>query len=101
MLPAKNRLNLAFYRTHGSDHIKGELLDIYMEDASVFKAAVKVNKKVAAKAVDRNRIRRIVLEALVPYTNNLAKTLVVVIKKNFATYKTQKVSEELKKLLND
>ena len=101
MLPAKNRLNLAFYKPHKARLVKGALLDVYVEQAGGFRAAVKVSKKTAPKAVDRNRIRRIVLEALLPYTENLKASVVVVTKKNFANLKTQDVKTEFAKLLRN
>lgn len=101
MLPAKNRLNLSFYRIRTGKVKRGELVDIFIYPAEEFRAAVKVTKKVASKAVDRNRIRRLVSEALKPYTNKLKANIIVVAKKNFANLKSVDVKLQIADLLDN
>jgi ribonuclease P protein component len=59
---------------------------------------VVVSKKVAARAVDRNRIKRLIKEALrqIMVENY---TLKIIVKKNFASAKMAEVKDELAALL--
>ena len=69
-------------KTHGSD------------------LTVVISKKVAKRAVDRNRIKRIVKEALRGYHIGKEK-LTIVVKKNIADLKMPEVKVKLKKLLKN
>lgn len=53
-----------------------------------------VSKKVAKRAVDRNRIKRIIKEALRGKTNEGLK---IIVRNNIANLKTQEVVQGLKK----
>lgn len=62
------------------------------------KITIAVSKKIAARAVDRNRIKRIIKEAL-RKTDNLNVSLTIIVKKNIAGLKSYQVAEKLKKIL--
>lgn len=102
MLPAKNRLNLSGRNHKGrvlTRRLESRDLLIRLEEANNFKAAVVVSKKVAKKATDRNRIRRLLTEALNEYIDKTSAHLVVYAKKNFADKKKEDVAKILKELL--
>ncbi len=102
MLPAKNRLNLSknkFPKNGKRVRLTGEEFDIFFEKSDDFKAAVIVTKQVAKKAVDRNRIRRIITEAL--RDMDIKGELVIKVKKNIAGQKTNQVKEKLLALLKN
>lgn len=61
------------------------------------KLTVVVSKKVAKKAVDRNRIRRIIKEAVRQL--NYRKGLVIIVKNNIADLKTQEITRKLTQLI--
>lgn len=58
---------------------------------------VAVSKKVAPRAVDRNRIKRIIKEAL--RKGDLAGSLVFFVKKNIAGLKSYQVEQFIKRIL--
>lgn len=57
-----------------------------------------VSKAVAKRAVDRNRIKRITKEALGKLGNHQAG-LVLIVKNNVASLKSQDIYDELKKII--
>ena len=57
-----------------------------------------VSKKVAPKAVDRNRMKRLIKEALRSFDNNYPN-LKVIVRKNFANAKMAQVKDYLATLL--
>ena len=65
---------------------------------SGLKPMVVVSKAVSKKAVERNRIRRIVKEAI-RKLDLQEKKLKIIVKNNIASLKSYEVAEELKKLL--
>lgn len=73
--------------------ISTEILTLIFEKDSRAKPKIVVSKKVAILAVDRNRIRRIIKEAL--RNLNLKQTLTIIVKRNIADKKTQEVQEIL------
>lgn len=100
MLPAKNRLKLS-KRNHGkfASKITGpDFIVRYKKAKGPFKAAVVVPKAAAKKAVDRNRIKRIITEAL-RQTPKEDISIIVIVKKNIANLKTQEVKIKLTDLL--
>ena len=98
MLPAKNRLKLSFYDAKKGFAIQRvsseELTLIYRREPKIFKAAVVVGRKVAPKAVSRNRIKRLVSEALTEQ-KKIGGEVIVIVKKNIATYKRPQVTKKL------
>lgn len=94
MLSKKNRLNL---KNQGAGFKliaqTGEVLIKYRKSEGL-KGAVVVSKSTAKKAVDRNRIRRIILEAL--KLSGLSGEYIFIVKKNLADYKRQDIDELLK-----
>lgn len=101
MLPARNRLNLSLEdaknRPPGKKLSSQELILVFRQGSPVFKAAVTVSKKVAAKAVERNRIKRLITHAL-KAKQNLKGEWFVIVKKNIAHLKMSEVSSKLDKL---
>ncbi|OGD83914.1 hypothetical protein A2165_00330 [Candidatus Curtissbacteria bacterium RBG_13_40_7] len=69
---------------------------------TVSKTVIVITKKIAPKAVDRNRIKRIISEALRDRIGKIEGELVLIVKKNIAHFKKQEASliigELLKKL---
>lgn len=77
--------------------VSGEnFLLTFRPKGKVFQAAVVVTKKVAPRAVDRNRIKRLVFESL-RKLDMIEGELVVVVKKNLAKLKTQEIQLKLKR----
>lgn len=69
-------------------------LRIVYEPSDVLRTKIVVSKKVAAKAVDRNRIKRIIKEAL---TRSKQKgSFVFIVKTNIRDLKTQDMSTILR-----
>ncbi len=103
MLPAKNRLNLSFASNNqvlGKQKLSSDEFRLIAKvRPDVFKAAVVVSKKVAPKAVDRNRIKRLISEALRGQAIFKGELLVIV-KKNIAPLKKDEVKDRLFKLFN-
>ena len=71
-------------------------------NARVFKTAIVVSKKVAAKAVERNRTRRIVAQSI--RTNlddiNFEGELVIIVKKNLSELKTPQITKLMLNLIH-
>lgn len=79
--------------------ISGEdFLLTFHQKPNVFKAAVIVAKKIAPKAVDRNRLRRQIFEVL--RRTSKEGELIVNVKKNLAGLKTPQIERRLRPLLN-
>ena len=101
MLQAKNRLRLLPYKN--KENFKGQrvsgddLVLVYQKNEPVFKATCVITKKIAPKAVDRNRIKRLILRALVSQTGRNVKA-VVIVKKNIASLKAGVVEREIEEL---
>lgn len=100
MLPPKNRLKLKRGNTRKFT-AKVESTDFVIKigrSRDYFRAAVVVSKDTAKKAVDRNRIKRLVTTALKKLeTKNLE--IVVIVKKNIASQKEAEVGKSLDSLL--
>ena len=101
MLQAKNRLRLLPYKN--KENFKGQrvlgddFVLIYQKNAPVFKATCVITKKIAPKAVDRNRIKRLIWQALASQMERNVKA-VVIVKKNIASLKAGVVGREIEKL---
>ncbi len=89
MLPKKNRLNLSNKKdkVEYKTVLETEEIKVKYKEGTKKSAAVIVSKAVAKKAVDRNRIKRLMLQA---YSNtSLIGEFIFIIKKNIANTKTQ------------
>ena len=73
--------------------------EIIIKHSGLLKASIVVSKNVAKKAVDRNRIKRIIKEAQ-RVIGPKAASYSVIVKKNIADLKTDQVKELLIKHLN-
>lgn len=96
MLPKKNRLNLKHQADRGSFKaiLNTEALSIKYKDGLGLKGAVVVPKTTAKKAVDRNRIKRVLLEAL--KSSDLTGDFIFVVKKNISSKSKSEINELLK-----
>ena len=63
-----------------------------------FKHVVTISKKIAQKAVDRNRIKRLILECL-RQRNDLDNRFQIIVKKNISGLKMPEVKEKIEKLI--
>jgi len=104
MLPAKNRLSLSKNKTNllaGKRVESDQFRLIARREKGIFKTATIVSKKVAARAVDRNRIRRLIAEAI---STNLGEIefqgfLIVIAKQNIAEFKKNQIESKILKLI--
>ncbi len=96
MLAKKNRLILSKRNpTNLAKRIEsGSFVLKFKSTQGPFKAAIVVSKKVAKKAVDRNRIKRTISEAIqktiVPNLD-----LVIIVKENIKSKKSPEIKSEL------
>ncbi len=97
MLPKKERLNLAKTKFVG-ERIEDECFVLIWHQASSFKLAVVIPKTVAKKAVDRNRMRRLVQVSLKNKSYKLE--LLVKVKKNLSDLKQNEIQKNLEKILS-
>jgi ribonuclease P protein component len=100
MLPVKNRLPAAVLgqKFAAIASSKEFVLLFNKTDRNSLRAAVIINKRVAPKAVDRNRIRRVVTESLKDKLN-LGGDLKILVKYNIANLKKDAVESKLADLL--
>src|SRR3989344_3506430 len=104
MLPFKNRLSLSGFKTNslGGKRVENDQFRlITRREKGIFKTATVVSKKVAARAVDRNRIRRLVAESI--HTNlggiKFQGFLIVVAKQNIAEFKKNQIEGKILQLM--
>ena len=101
MLQARNRLKISPYKN--KENFKGQrvysddFVLVYQNNEQIFKATCVITKKIAPKAVDRNRIKRLVRQALASQRKRNVKA-VVVVKKNIAPLKAAVVEKEIEEL---
>lgn len=102
MLPSKNRLKLSFSKNNktwqGQRLTSGEIQLVVNPKKNTFKVATIVSKKVAPKAVDRNRIKRLVSQAM-GEDQSFQAEVIVIVKKNIASLKKNQVKAKLTGLL--
>lgn len=100
MLPSFNRLNLSHLKRAdlGGRKVQSEEFVLISKATGIFKLAVTVSKKVAPRAVDRNRIKRIVTESLRNQSIYNGE-LIVIVKKNISNLKKDEVENKLIKLI--
>lgn len=100
MLPPKNRLNLSRIpkREFKGKQVSNEEFFLIGKKADNFKAGISISKKVAKRAVDRNRIKRLISEGLrnqrVP-----PRQVLVIVRKNISDLKMSDVKIKLENLL--
>lgn len=103
MLPIKNRLKLSHNeknRFSGAERVSStQFRLIAKKQPDGFRAAITVSKKVAPRAVDRNRIKRLVSEALHSQAV-FGGELLVIVNKNIADLKKNEVQKRLFALLS-
>ncbi len=93
MLPSKYRLQ-KFSHLKTVKKIHGRDFEIVLKEGDSFKLGVIVTKKVAKKAVDRNRIKRIIHEAIKGNIENFTSPVIIILKNNIAHFKMQQLKEE-------
>lgn len=101
MLPKKNRLNLSQSKNEkrqAGKRIVNEDFSLTFKNTGTLKVAIIVSKKVAPLAVDRNRIKRLLSEAL-QKQNSVFGDLLVVVRKNVSKLKEKQIEEKLGRLL--
>lgn len=102
MLPLKNRLLLKNNkRKELTQRVTGHWFTLLFnkKDEKSLSAAIIVSKKIAPRAVDRNRIKRMVSESL----KNKLETgtdMIIVVKKNVADLKNNEITEKINDLFN-
>ena len=101
MLPAINRAPRSLFtmlRARGANAKKfeGAEFEIFFEKGGFpVKVGIVVSKKTAQKAVLRNRIRRIVAEALKEQLGQIGGRLLVVVKSDISMLKTNDVKKKI------
>lgn len=101
MLPFSNRLKLSAPRSaqrQETNRIASADFVLNFKKEPHFRAAVIVAKRVARRAVDRNRIKRLVFEALRDIAP-ISGELKVSVQKNIAPLKKQEVRKNLEKMI--
>lgn len=100
MLPIKNRLKLSgsskqqfIGKKFESKHFK-----LIYKKGDHLKAAIIVSKKVAPKATERNRIKRVISEALRTKLKIKGKVLIIV-KENISGLKADQATDALRRIL--
>lgn len=72
--------------------------DFIVKPAKEKSLTIVVSKAISKKAVERNRIKRIIKEAF--KTLGAEENIVVIVKTNISKLKTQEVAQKLKLILN-
>jgi len=72
---------------------------VYRDKPGKFRAAAIISKKIAKLAVDRNRIRRIIMEAI-GQIENLKGEYIIIAKNNIKGEKSQNIKVQLENLIN-
>lgn len=94
MLPAKYRLQ-KFSNLKTAKRISSQNFELVQKAGTEPKLGVVVTKKVAKKAVDRNRIKRMIHEALKEEIVNLPSPLVIIVKANLSAQKMPEIKNDL------
>ena len=93
-----SKSNLHSQKSKSRRHYSSDFDIIVKPDSPSAKLTIAVSKKVAGRAVDRNRIKRIIKEAL-RAIGRFDNPLTVIVKKNIAGLKSYQVTEKLKRTL--
>jgi len=105
MLPSKNRLSLSIDKQDllkGKRVAGGQFQIIGKKHQGILKIATVVSKKVAKRAVDRNRIKRIISEAIRPNLGSIGfeGTIIIIVRQNLAQFKSAEIGGILMKLIS-
>ena len=101
MLPSRNRAQRALFtrlRARGAKpkKLEGAEFEIFFEKGgSPLKVGIAASKRIAKKAVSRNRIKRIVAESLKDEIDKIGGELLIVVKKDISGLKTGQVKKKL------
>ena len=101
MLPARNRAPRALFtmlraRDRNTKKLEGGEFEIFFRKGSYPpKVGIVVSKRTAKKAVLRNRIKRIVAEALKEQLGQIGGRLLVVVKSDISMLKTNDVKKKI------
>lgn len=101
MLNSQNRLPLKHNKRHAfGQKIEDSVFTLLFKSRSSgkLKAAITVSKKVAPKAVDRNRIKRLIAESLKDKLK-IQGDLIIKVNKNLAGLKKDEVASKLDALI--
>ena len=78
----------------------GEDFDLLLKEKIVGSGiGIVITKKVAPRAVDRNRIKRLIRESAREVEGKLDGNIVMVVKKNFAGYKKEQVVSKINEII--
>ena len=105
MLPTRNRAPRALFtelRARGTNakKLEGAEFEIFFEKGSVpAKVGIVVSKRTAKKAVSRNRIKRIVAEAIKDELDQIGGQLLIVVKSDISMLKVADVKERIVKII--
>ena len=78
----------------------GEDFDLLLKEKIIGSGVgIVITKKVAPRAVDRNRIKRLIRESVREVEDKLDGDIVVVVKKNFAGYKKEQVASKINEIV--
>ena len=78
----------------------GEDFDLLLKEKIIGSGiGIVITKKVAPRAVDRNRIKRLIRESIREVEGKLDGNIVVVVKKNFAGYKKERVIAKINEVI--
>lgn len=100
MLSKKNRLNLSAFKVDkDAKKVSSEYFLISLnKKENTLRAGVVVSKKVASRAVDRNRIKRIVTESL-KGQSSMEGDIRIIVRKNISNLKMTEVKTLIEMLL--
>ena len=73
-----------------------DAFDIIFKESNVKKCAVIITKKVAKKAIDRNRAKRLIMEAF--REQDLKGEFIFIVKRNIRDFKKQDINEIIEKV---
>ena len=104
MLPPRNRFSLSRDKISlraGKRVENDQLRLVAKSEEGFFKVAIVVSKKVAARAVDRNRIRRLITEVIREHIGGIKFQgfLTVIAKQNIAKFKKNQIESKILKLI--
>jgi ribonuclease P protein component len=102
MLPSKNRLLL---KNNNKKKLTQRIVSSHFtllfnkREEKRLSAAIIVSKKVAPRAVDRNRIKRMVAESLKDKLETGAE-MIIIVNQNTANFKSNEITEKINLLLS-
>lgn len=102
MLAKKNRLSAAeieYAKTNGLKRNSNNFTLLYSQTELDPKFAIVVSKKVSKKAVDRNKIKRIVREAIKANINKLKGNYLIIARPNVLNLENEQIVKEITTLL--